>query len=96
MNAKDLLAKLRELKPSVEAGYKTMEIGLFGSYIRGEQDINSDIDVLVEFKAEADLFDLMGLTLYLEETLQQKVDVVSKNALRKELRNSVLSEMVPV
>ena len=96
MNAKDLIAKLRELKPFVNARYKAKEIGLFGSFVRGEQDVNSDIDVLVEFKEDADLFDLMGLTLYLEETLQRKVDVVPKSALREELRNSVLLEVVSV
>jgi hypothetical protein len=96
MNAKDLLAKLRELKPIVEARYKAKEIGLFGSYVRGEQSVGSDIDVLVEFKEDADLIDLMGLSLYLEETLQRKVDVVPKSALREELRDSVLSEMVSV
>ena len=96
MNAKDLLAKLRELKPLVEARYKAKEIGLFGSYVRGEQSGSSDIDILVEFKEEADLFDLMGLTLYLEEILQRKVDVVPKSVLREELRDSVLLEMVSV
>jgi uncharacterized protein len=96
MNTKDLLAKLRELKPLVETRYKAKEIGLFGSYVRGEQRDNSDIDILVEFKEEADLFDLMGLTIYLEETLKLKVDVVPKKALREELRDSVLFEVVSV
>jgi uncharacterized protein len=96
MNCKDILAKLRELKPFVKAHYKAKEISLFGSYVRDEQSTGSDIDVLVEFKEEADLFDLMGLTLYLEEALERKVDVVPKSALRKELRDSVLLEMVSV
>ncbi len=93
---RDLIAKLRELKPFVKARYKAKEISLFGSFVRGEQNAGSDIDVLVEFEEEADLFDLMGLTLYLEETLQRKVDVVPKNALREELRESVLAELVQV
>jgi hypothetical protein len=96
MNAKDLLDKLRELKPFVKARYKAKEIGLFGSYVRGEQSVGSDIDVLVEFKEDADLFDLMGLTLYLEEAFQRKVDVVPKSALREELRESVLLEVVSI
>ena len=96
MNAKDLIAKLRELKPFVKARYKAKVISLFGSFVRGEQNTDSDIDVLVEFEEGADLFDLIGLNLYLEETLQRKVDVVPKNALREELRESVLSEAVSV
>jgi len=94
MNTENLLAKLRELKPFVAARYKAKEIGLFGSFVRGDQNADSDIDVLVEFEEGADLFDLMGLTLHLEEVLQRKVDVVPKRALREELRKPVLREVV--
>jgi uncharacterized protein len=96
MNTDDLLTKLRDLKPQLTASYKAKEIGLFGSFVRGEQDIDSDIDVLVELEEGADLFDLMGLALYLEERLQRKVDVVSKRALRPELRGAILREVVAV
>jgi predicted nucleotidyltransferase len=64
--------------------------------VRGEQSGSSDIDVLVDFEEEADLFDLVGLALFLEEELQRKVDVVPRNALRTELRESVLQEVVPL
>jgi len=80
----------------MRAQYKAKEIGLFGSFIRGEHSASSDIDVLVEFEEGADLFDLMGLALLLEEKLQRKVDVVPKSALRAELRESVLQEVVPL
>ena len=96
MNTDDLLARLRELKPVVKATYKAREIGLFGSFVRGEQGGESDIDILVDFEEGADLFDLTGLALYLEEQLQRKVDVVSKRALREELRESVLREVIAV
>ena len=94
MNNEDLLAKLKELKPTLAARYKAKEIGLFGSFARGEQGASSDIDVLVEFEEEADLIDLIGLSLHLEEALQRKVDVAPKRALRAELRESVLQEVV--
>jgi predicted nucleotidyltransferase len=93
-NVEDLLTKLRSLKPVIAAQYKAKEIGLFGSFVRGEQDGSSDIDILVEFEEEADLFDLVGLALLLEEKLERKVDVVPKSALRAELRESVLREVV--
>ena len=96
MNTQDLLTKLKELKPTITERYKTKEIGLFGSFVRGEQSASSDIDVLVEFEEEADLFDLLGLSQYLEATLQRKVDVVPKRALRIELRESVLQEAVAI
>jgi predicted nucleotidyltransferase len=94
MDGEDLLTKLKELKPKLAALYKAREIGLFGSFVRGEQSADSDIDLLVEFDEEADLFDLVGLALFLEEELQRKVDVVPKSALRAEIRDSVLREVV--
>lgn len=94
MDTEDILLKLQELKPIITARYKVRELGLFGSFVRGEQSASSDIDVLVEFDDSADLFDLIGLILYLEETLQRKVDVVPKRALRVELQESVLREVV--
>jgi len=96
MSVEDLLAKLKELKPVIAARYKAKEIGLFGSFARGEQRANSDIDLLVEFEEGADLFDLVGLANYLEEALQRKVDIVPKRALRAELREAVLREVVAV
>jgi len=96
MTTDSILAILKELKPVIAARYKAKEIGLFGSFARGEQTASSDIDVLVEFEEGADMFDLVGLADFLEEALQQKVDVVPKRALRAELRESVLREVVAV
>ncbi|MBL8188491.1 MAG: nucleotidyltransferase family protein [Acidobacteria bacterium] len=91
-----ILAKLNELKPLIAARYKAREIGLFGSFARGEQHEGSDIDLLVDFEDSADLFDMVGLSDYLEEALKQKVDVVPKRALREELREAILREVVTV
>ncbi len=52
--------------------------------------------ILVDFKDDADLLDLTGLAIFLEEEFQQKVDVVSKRALKEELRESILNEAVAV
>ena len=96
MNTEDVLIRLRELKPEVTARFRAKEIGLFGSFVRGEQNRSSDIDVLVEFEEEADLFDLVGMALFLEERLQRKVDVVPKRALRPELQEPVFGEVIAV
>ncbi len=95
MNTEELLVKLGALKPEVATRYKVREVALFGSFVRGEQGGASDVDVLVDFEEGADLFDLVGLALFLEEELQRKVDVVPKRALRAELRETVLREVVP-
>lgn len=96
MEAQEILSKLRELKPILLQRYKVREIALFGSFVRGEQSVRSDIDVLVEFEESADLFDLLGLELYLSDTFQRPVDVVPRQALRVELQESVLRQAVAV
>jgi len=96
MVAEELLIRLRELKPQIKERYRAKRIELFGSNIRGEQSDSSDIDILVDFDDEADLLDLIGLAIFLEEELQRKVDVVPKRALREELRDSILREAVAV
>lgn len=89
----DLLTALKELKEEIQVKYKVQRIGVFGSVVRGEQSKTSDIDLLVDFDEDADLFDLVGLRLFLEEKLQRKVDVVPRRALREELREVVLKEV---
>jgi len=96
MASENPLKRLRALKPEIVARYKVRELGLFGSFVRGKEREASDIDILVDFDEGADLFDLAGLGLFLEEELQRAVDVVPKRALREELRESVLSEVVPI
>jgi len=83
-----------QYKQELKEKFKVKEIGIFGSTIRGERRQTSDIDLLVDFKDEADLFDLMGLGLFLEEKLNQRVDVVPKRAIREEIKDRVLKEVV--
>ena len=95
-SAETIVRKLKEMKSELATRYKVREFGLFGSWIREEQQAGSDIDLLVEFDEEADLFDMIGLSLYLEEIFGRSVDVVPRDALREELRDSVLRQVVLV
>lgn len=90
----EILSTLRVLKPELLARYKVREIGLFGSFVRGEHGETSDIDVLVDFEEDASLFDHMRLELFLEDVLHHKVDAVSREALRKEISEAVLKEVI--
>ena len=94
VSAENYLTSLRALRPELAARFKVKEIGLFGSVVRGEQSQGSDLDVLVEFDAGADLFDLCGLAAFLEQQFERKVDVVPRRALRAELRSAILHELV--
>ena len=96
ISAEEILVRLRELKPQILQRFRAKEIQLFGSSVRREQDPGSDIDILVDFEDGADLFDLTGLAIFLENEFQQKVDVVPKRALREELQESILNEAVAI
>lgn len=65
---------------------------IFGSYVRGEQKEDSDIDILVEFPRGKSLLDLVDLQQKLEDALHKKVDVNTYNALYPQLRESVYKQ----
>jgi predicted nucleotidyltransferase len=90
----ELKEALIKHKGEIRQRFKVKEIGIFGSTVRGERKRRSDIDVLVDFEEGADLFDLVGLSLFLERRLKHKVDVVPRRALREEIKESVLKEVV--
>jgi len=96
LSIEDVVQRLQGLKPTLKRRFKVREIGVFGSLARGEQTTSSDIDLLVEFEEGADLFDWIGLMLFLEETLGHPVDVVPKRALREELREQVMSQVIGI
>ena len=78
---------LKEHKKDLAEKYKVKEIGLFGSYVRAEQGKRSDVDILVEFEEVPDLFKFIELERHLEGILGLKVDLVRKEAIRKELKD---------
>ena len=71
-------------------------IGVFGSYVRGEQKRQSDVDVLVEFEEPVGLFEFMDLEMYLTDLLGVKVDLVSKKALKPHIGERILKEVIMV
>ena len=94
MKKDEILKILISLKDSVRRQYKAEIKGIFGSYVKGEAKKGSDIDILVDFNEKADLFDLVALSLFLDRKLKRKVDIVPRESLRKEIRESVLREAV--
>jgi len=76
--------------------YKVKTIGIFGSYIRGEQGKRSDIDILVEFYETIDLFTFVELEEFLSEMLDIKVDLVMKDTLKPRIKDRILKEVVMV
>lgn len=92
-NKEEILQKLKELKPILEKDYNITEIGLFGSYLRGEQNQNSDIDILLDHKSGLTFFKLIDLENLLNKTFNIKVDIAFKKYLKKNIGKRILSEV---
>ncbi len=69
-------------------------MSLFGSVAKNTAKKKSDVDLLVEFDRTIGLFEFARLKIYLEELLGRKVDLVTPEALRKELRESIIQEAI--
>ena len=76
--------------------YGVRVVGLFGSYVRGEQWRRSDIDLLVDILRPVSLLELVGAELYLSEVLGVKVDLIPKRDVREELRETIFRETVAI
>lgn len=87
---------LKEHRDELRDKYRIIEIGIFGSYIRGEQKRKSDIDILVVFHEPVSLLGLVGAENYLSDLLGIKVDLVPKEDVRPELKKRILKEVVYV
>ncbi|WP_297522978.1 nucleotidyltransferase family protein [Thermococcus sp.] len=89
----DVQEVLQAHKEELRKKYGVKRIGVFGSYSRGEQREDSDVDVLVEFEKPVGLIDFVRLREYLESLLGVKVDLVTKRALKKRIKERVLQEV---
>ncbi len=85
--------KLKENMPTLREKYRVKTLGIFGSYIRGEQKKKSDVDILVEFEKPLGLLEFVGLELQLSKLLGKKVDLVMKTALKPKIGKHILEEV---
>jgi predicted nucleotidyltransferase len=76
--------------------YRVRTIALFGSYARGEQTLQSDVDLLVEFETKPDLLKFVNMEAYLEELLGVEVQLTTIEALRPKFRERVMREAIPL
>ncbi len=95
-SADEIARILRAHLPEIRARYGVSALWLFGSYVRGEQRKRSDVDILVEFDETPTLLEFVDLQYRLSDLLGVKVDLVMRTALRPEIREHILAEMVPV
>jgi predicted nucleotidyltransferase len=91
---KEIENAIKRSKPYLKEKYKVKNIGIFGSYVRGEQETGSDLDVLVEFGERIGFFKFLELEEYLQDLVQLKVDLVSRKALKPRIGQHILREVV--
>ena len=89
----EIKRKLREHKPELKERYNVEEIGIFGSYVHGDQAESSDIDILVEF-SEPIGWKIIDLKEELEKLLDRPVDLVTKDALKPRLKTQIMEDVV--
>jgi predicted nucleotidyltransferase len=88
----NILAKLSELKPVLYREFAVKEIGLFGSFSDESFSPESDIDLLVELERPIG-WKFFTLEIFLEQKLGRKIDLVTKNALKDQLKDHILKEV---
>lgn len=94
----DIKQILHTQKPYLAETYGVVEIGVFGSYVRGEQRPDSDVDILIDLEEppRINLLDLVELEYYLEDLLGVKVETALKKNLKPRLKPYILREVVMV
>jgi len=92
LTKKEILYKLKELKPILYKDFAVKEIGLFGSFSDESNTEDSDIDLLVELEKPIG-WKFFSLELYLEKIFNRKIDLVTKNAIKEQIRDSILHKI---
>ena len=95
---KEIEKILKENKAILAERFKVKEIGIFGSYVRGEQKKKSDVDIFVEFSEPVSLLHLAGLENFLTDLIGIKADIGTKKSLKPRIKEQVLKEaaIIPV
>ena len=93
---KDIEKLLKENKAVLKKEFNVKTIGVFGSFTRGEETTESDLDILVEFTRPIGLFEFIKLKRFLSDLLKVNVDLVMKKALKPRIGKRILKEAVYV
>jgi len=92
LTKKDVLRKLKDLKPLLQKEFAVEKIGVFGSFADDTFTEESDIDILVELSKPIG-WKFFTLELFLEKEFGRKIDLVTKNALKEQIKNDILNQV---
>jgi len=87
---------LKNHQAELKEKYNVKELGVFGSCAKGSMSPTSDIDIVVDFHELPDLFSFLELERYLESVLQERIDLIERTAIRPQLKDIILKEVVYV
>ena len=93
-NLNSIIEKLKTEQSQIQKNFDVKRIGIFGSYVRNEQNSKSDLDILVEFSEAPGLFKFIELEDYLSKKTGIKVDLVMKSALKPAIGKEILKEVI--
>jgi predicted nucleotidyltransferase len=96
LSLEKILEILRQQIPMLAERYSVDKLEVFGSYVRSEQDEDSDLDILVTFKEVPSLLTFIAIENYLSDLLGIKVDLVMKDSLKPKIGQRILQEAIPV
>ncbi len=96
MTREEIITVLKNRLEEIQQRFSVRSISLFGSVVRGEAKYDSDIDVLVVFEGKPTFDAFMDLQFYLEDLLGARVDLVTENALRPQVRRAIEGELLNV
>ena len=92
----EILSEVRHLLPYITQKYNVISVEVFGSYVRNQQDIGSDLDILISFSKIPSLLKFLELKNYLSDQLKVNVDLVMKDSLKPRISKYILSEAISV
>jgi len=92
LTSNEILLKLKDLKPNLNKDYSVKEIGLFGSFSDDSFHEESDIDLLVVLEKPIG-WKFFSLEIYLEKVFNRKIDLVTKNALKEQIKENILNQV---
>jgi uncharacterized protein len=90
----EIIEHLREMQPDLRRRFHIREMGVFGSYVRGDQREDSDLDIVVGLGENVGLMELAGLQRALSDVLGLRVDLIMKESLKRRIGRRILSEAV--
>jgi hypothetical protein len=93
MGKTEIIKITKSNKLEIESRYGVQRLGLFGSFVKERQRKKSDVDILVTFNRDIDLFEFLDLREFLEKKLGTKVDLVMATALKPTISKRILAEV---